>query len=52
MIEANKVSYLRQIGETIFNLLDSHDTPRILTVAKGNKEKMKLFMARVRAYRR
>ena len=42
MIEANKVSYLRQIGETIFNLLDSHDTPRILTVAGGNKNKMKL----------
>ena len=42
MIEANKVSYLRQIGETIFNLLDSHDTPRILTVAGGNKDKMKL----------
>lgn len=42
MVEDNKVSYLRQIGETIFNLLDSHDTPRILTVAKGNKEKMKL----------
>lgn len=42
MVEDNKVSYLRQIGETTFNLLDSHDTPRILTVAKGNKEKMKL----------
>lgn len=41
-VEENKFSYLRQIGESIFNLLDSHDTPRILTVAKGNKSKMKL----------
>lgn len=42
MVEQNKMSYIRQIGESTFNLLDSHDTPRILTVAGGNKDKMKL----------
>ncbi|MBB6625145.1 glycoside hydrolase family 13 protein [Clostridium gasigenes] len=42
MVEENKVAYSRQVGEVTFNLLDSHDTPRMLTVANGDKEKMKL----------
>ncbi|CAM2998897.1 alpha-glycosidase [Paenibacillus sediminis] len=34
--------YPRQANEVAFNLLDSHDTARLLTLAKGNKDKMKL----------
>ncbi|MET3851895.1 MULTISPECIES: alpha-glycosidase [unclassified Paenibacillus] len=34
--------YPRQANEVAFNLLDSHDTPRLLTKCKGNKDKMKL----------
>lgn len=33
--------YRDQTNEVSFNLLDSHDTPRILTLCKGNKELMK-----------
>ncbi|SDO45390.1 alpha-glycosidase [Alkalicoccus daliensis] len=36
------VSYPRQANEAAFNLLDSHDTPRLLTIAGGNKKRMKL----------
>ena len=36
------VNYPRQINEVTFNLLDSHDTSRILSIAKGSKEKAKL----------
>lgn len=38
------VNYPMQVIESTFNLLDSHDTPRILTVADGNKEKIKLAL--------
>lgn len=36
-------SYPMNVNETAFHLLDSHDTPRILTTCKGNKEKVKLL---------
>lgn len=34
--------YPRQVNEVAFNLLDSHDTARLLTKCEGNKNKMKL----------
>lgn len=34
--------YPQQASEVAFNLLDSHDTPRLLTLCEGNKAKMKL----------
>ncbi|WP_019912220.1 alpha-glycosidase [Paenibacillus sp. HW567] len=34
--------YPLQASEVAFNLLDSHDTARLLTVAEGDKNKMKL----------
>ncbi|MBP2001566.1 glycosidase [Paenibacillus shirakamiensis] len=34
--------YPRQASEVAFNLLDSHDTPRLLTLCEGNKDKFKL----------
>lgn len=37
-----KVAYPLQMNEVTFNLLDSHDTSRIISVAGGNKEKAKL----------
>ncbi|MGL5328517.1 MAG: glycoside hydrolase family 13 protein [Peptostreptococcaceae bacterium] len=52
-IDANKfkymindviVSYPKQINEVAFNLLDSHDTSRILSIAGGNKDKVKLAL--------
>lgn len=36
------VSYPLQINEVAFNLLGSHDTSRILSLAKNNKDKVKL----------
>lgn len=44
MINKVNVSYPKQVNEVMFNLLDSHDTPRILTLAKGSKEKVKLAL--------
>ncbi|WP_274361917.1 alpha-glycosidase [Paenibacillus thermotolerans] len=35
-------SYPRQVNEAMFNLLDSHDTPRLLTVCGGDKRLLKL----------
>ncbi|MEC0368360.1 alpha-glycosidase [Paenibacillus chibensis] len=35
-------NYPRQVNEVAFNLLDSHDTARLLTKCEGNKDKMKL----------
>src|SRR5690625_6945043 len=35
--------YPNNVNEVAFNLLDSHDTPRILTLAAGNLEKVKLL---------
>ncbi|MNP07053.1 Cyclomaltodextrinase [compost metagenome] len=34
--------YPLQASEVAFNLLDSHDTPRLLSLCEGNKNKMKL----------
>lgn len=34
--------YPLQASEVAFNLLDSHDTPRLLTLAGGDKKRMKL----------
>lgn len=34
--------YPQQASEVAFNLLDSHDTPRLLTLCEGNKDLMKL----------
>ncbi|WP_019635428.1 alpha-glycosidase [Paenibacillus fonticola] len=34
--------YPQQASEVAFNLLDSHDTPRLLTLCDGNKDRMKL----------
>nr|WP_086940596.1 glycoside hydrolase family 13 protein [Thaumasiovibrio occultus] len=36
------VSYPQNVNEAIFNLLDSHDTSRLLSEVQGNKEKAKL----------
>ncbi|MFD1017812.1 alpha-glycosidase [Thalassobacillus hwangdonensis] len=35
--------YPANVNEVAFNLLDSHDTPRILTIADENKERVKLL---------
>lgn len=42
MVNETLVSYSRQVNEVNFNLLDSHDTTRILSIANGNKDKVKL----------
>ncbi|MCA1031012.1 alpha-glycosidase [Bacillus timonensis] len=36
-------SYPNNVNEVAFNLLDSHDTPRILTTCGENKDKLKLL---------
>ncbi|MBD1380595.1 alpha-glycosidase [Metabacillus arenae] len=38
-------SYPKNVNEVAFNLLGSHDTPRILTIANGEKQKIKLLLA-------
>lgn len=40
-IYSQLMTYRRQTTEVLFNLLDSHDTERILTTAKGNKDAVK-----------
>ncbi|WP_083676075.1 glycoside hydrolase family 13 protein [Paenibacillus sp. FSL H8-0548] len=35
-------AYPQQVTETAFNLLDSHDTPRLLTICEDNVDTMKL----------
>jgi glycosidase len=42
MINDVLVRYPKQINEVTFNLLDSHDTSRVLSIANGNKDKVKL----------
>lgn len=37
-------SYPKNVNEVAFNLLGSHDTPRILTLADGNKDRIKLLL--------
>ncbi|PLR69883.1 alpha-glycosidase [Bacillus sp. UMB0893] len=38
-------SYPKNVNEAAFNLLGSHDTPRILNTAQHSKEKLKLLFA-------
>nr|WP_239541253.1 glycoside hydrolase family 13 protein [Pullulanibacillus pueri] len=38
-------SYPHSVNEVAFNLLGSHDTPRVLTECGGHKEKLKLLYA-------
>jgi len=40
-INSQSMYYKQQISEVMFNLLDSHDTERILTTAKGNVQHVK-----------
>jgi glycosidase len=40
-LNAQLMLYRQQTSEVMFNLLDSHDTPRILTKANGDKELVK-----------
>ncbi|MEN1934530.1 alpha-glycosidase [Paenibacillus sp. 102] len=42
-ITASLHSYSMNVNEAAFHLLDSHDTPRILTTCNGNKDKVKLL---------
>lgn len=39
------MNYQAQVSEVAFNLLDSHDTARILTKARGDKQKVRLALA-------
>ena len=42
---SQQMLYRRQHNEVMFNLLDSHDTWRILSLAKGNKDRVKAALA-------
>lgn len=44
-INSQSMYYKQQISEVMFNLLDSHDTERILTTAKGNIQHVKAALA-------
>lgn len=44
-INCQSMYYKQQISEVMFNLLDSHDTERILTTAKGDIQLVKLALA-------
>lgn len=44
-LDAMFLAYPLQVNETAFNLLDSHDTARLLTVCKEDKKRMKLAAA-------
>ncbi|GEL67503.1 glycoside hydrolase family 13 protein [Marinilactibacillus psychrotolerans] len=44
-LNAQMMLYRQQTSEVMFNLLDSHDTPRLLTKAKGDKELVKSALA-------
>jgi len=41
-LDAILLAYPLQVNETAFNLLDSHDTARLLTLCKNDKKRMKL----------
>ncbi|WP_430790821.1 alpha-glycosidase [Virgibacillus flavescens] len=43
MINEVNHMYPKNVNEVSFNLLDSHDTSRILTLAEGNAERVKLM---------
>jgi neopullulanase len=42
MVDETIIDYPRQVTEVNFNLLDSHDTTRILSIANGDKNKVRL----------
>ena len=44
-INSQSMYYRQQISEVMFNLLDSHDTERILTTAKGDLQSVKSALA-------
>lgn len=44
-LDAILLAYPLQVNEASFNLLDSHDTARLLTISKGDKKRMKLAAA-------
>lgn len=41
-VSSSYLAYPRNVNEAMFNLLDSHDTTRILSLCDGNKAKAKL----------
>lgn len=45
VINSQLMKYRRQTNQMMFNILDSHDTPRILTVAQDDKDIVKQTMA-------
>lgn len=49
-IDGLQVRYPLQANEVLFNLLASHDTPRILTQLGGDKRKLKLAIAFLLTY--
>lgn len=44
-INAQIMLYRKQTNQVMFNILDSHDTPRLLTQAKGSKDLVKQVQA-------
>lgn len=50
-LDAIFLAYPLQVNEVAFNLLDSHDTARLLTICQGNKKRMKLAAAFQLTYR-
>ena len=46
-LNVNLGLYDRAINEVQFNLLDSHDTPRYLTLAKGDKHALRLALMNI-----
>ncbi|NEW62926.1 alpha-glycosidase [Granulicatella sp. zg-ZJ] len=44
-LQEQMMMYRQQTNEVMFNLLDSHDTPRVLTVAKGDKKRVMCALA-------
>ena len=44
-INAQLMLYRKQTNQVMFNILDSHDTPRLLTQAKGSKDLVKQVQA-------
>lgn len=44
-LAANRVIYMEQITRQMWNLLDSHDTARFITDAKGQRDRLRLAQA-------
>lgn len=44
-IDTILMNHTKQVNEVMFNLLDSHDTPRFLTLSESNKNSLKLAAA-------